>query len=186
MSNANSKNHQKNGSVVWVTGLSGAGKTTLAEKISSDLRSSGWNVVLLDGDVLREALGIETQHNTEDRLAIAKKYSNICQIIASQGFVVVIATISMFAEVHSWNRQNLPGYIEVFLKVPITELKRRDAKGIYKKFQNGEAKNISGLDLAVDEPQNADWVEIFDPLKPQPNNAEKLISYIKVRLQNEN
>ena len=92
----------------------------------------------------------------------------------------------MFAEVHSWNRQNLPGYIEVFLKVPITELKRRDPKGIYKKFQNGEAKNISGLDIAVDEPQNADWIEVFDPLKPQPNNAEKLISYIKVRLENEN
>ena len=186
MSNANNKNNHKSGSVVWITGLSGAGKTTLAEKISSDLRSSGWTVVLLDGDVLREALGIEMQHNTEDRLALAKKYSRICQMLASQGFIVVIATISLFREIHYWNRQNLPGYIEIFLKVPMSELKRRDPKGIYEKFQNGKVKNVSGLDLPVDEPLNADWVEVFDPLKPQSSNAKELMAYLKEKLKNEN
>ena len=127
MSNANNKNHYENGSVVWITGLSGSGKTTLAKKISNDLRSGGWTVVLLDGDVLREALGIETQHNREDRLAIAKKYSSICQMLASQGLVVVIATISLFKEIHYWNRRNLPGYIEIFLKVPMS-VKKRDLR----------------------------------------------------------
>ena len=186
MSNANSKNHHNSGSVVWVTGLSGAGKTTLAEKISNELRSSGWTVVFLDGDVLREALGIETQHKTEDRLTIAKKYSRICQILASQGFIVVIATISLFKEIHYWNRRNLPGYIEIYLKVPMSELKRRDPKGIYKKFQNGKVKNVSGLDLPIDEPLDADWVEVFDPLKQQSSTAKELISYIKEKLKNEN
>ena len=186
MSNASNKNHHKNGSVVWITGLSGSGKTTFAKKISKDLRSSGWTVVLLDGDVLREALGIETQHNREDRLAIAKKYSKICQMLASQGFIVVIATISLFKEIHYWNRRNLPGYIEIFLKVPITELKKRDPKGIYENFQNGKVKNVSGLDLPIDEPLEADWVEVFDPLKPQSSTAKELISYIKEKLKNEN
>jgi len=186
MSDSSSKIPQKDGSVIWVTGLSGAGKTTLAEKISIDLRSSGWSVILLDGDVLREALGIEKLHDKEDRLSIAKKYSKICQILASQGFVVVIATISLFKEIHSWNRQNLPRYIEVFLKVPLSELRRRDPKGIYEKFQSGKVKNVSGLDLPVDEPLEADWIEVFDPLKPQSSNNIELISYIKEKLENEN
>ena len=75
MCGSRNKINHENGSVIWITGLSGAGKTTLAEKISIDLRSSGWTVILLDGDVLREALGIEKLLNKEDRLAIAKKYS---------------------------------------------------------------------------------------------------------------
>ena len=80
----------------------------------------------------------------------------------------------------------MPGYIEIFLKVPITELKRRDPKGIYEKFQNGKLKNLSGLDLPVDEPLDADWVEVFDPLKSQSSTAKELISYIKEKLKNEN
>ena len=186
MTGSISKMRHKEGSVVWITGLSGAGKSTLAEKITIDLRSSGWAVILLDGDVLREALAIEKLHNKEDRFAIAKKYSKICQILALQGFIVVIATISLFNEIHSWNRQNLPRYIEIFLKVPLSELIRRDPKGIYEKFQSGKVKNVSGFDLPVDEPLDADWVEVFDPLKPQSNVAKELISFIKEKLENEN
>lgn len=186
MSEENNKDYHESGSVIWITGLSGAGKTTLAEKVASELRNDGWPVVLLDGDVLREAMDIETLHNSDERLAVANKYAKICQMLASQGLVVVIATISLFSEIHTWNRKNLPKYIEIFLKVPMFELIRRDPKGIYKKFQNGKVKNVSGLDLKVDEPLYPDWVEVFDPLKSQSSNAEELLAYLKERLKNEN
>ena len=68
----------------------------------------------------------------------------------------------------------------------MSELKRRDPKGIYEKFQNGKVKNVSGLDLPVDEPLNADWVEVFDPLKPKSDTAKELMLYIKEKLKNEN
>lgn len=91
-------------------------------------------------------------------MALAMQYAHLCRVIASQGLTVVIATISLFREVHAWNRENLPGYFEVYLKVPVEELRRRDPKGIYRRFDAGELSNVAGLDLPIDEPEAADWV----------------------------
>ena len=120
------------GQVIWITGLSGAGKSTLACELVTNLRRSSETVVMLDGDDLREALGVATadkeNHGREGRLALAFQYSRLCRVIASQGFTVVISTISLFREIHAWNRANLPGYFEVYLQVPMEELRRRDPK----------------------------------------------------------
>ena len=117
--------------VVWITGLSGAGKSTLATALVAHLRTPGEFVVRLDGDELREVFGLAAvngqSHGREARLALAMQYSRLCRVMASQGLTVVIATISLFKEVHVWNRANLPGYFEVFLKMPIEELRRREA-----------------------------------------------------------
>jgi adenylylsulfate kinase-like enzyme len=105
------------GRVIWITGLSGAGKSTLAHEVEGKLRHAGKAVVMLDGDELRAVFGAAEanveNHGREGRLALAKKYSHLCLILASQGLTVVIATISLFRELHSWNRANLPGYFEV-------------------------------------------------------------------------
>ena len=88
---------------------------------------------MLDGDELREVFGATTpgdeNHGREARLQLAFQYTHLCRVLASQGLVVVVATISMFKEIHKWNRDNLPGYFEVYLNVPIDELRRRDPKG---------------------------------------------------------
>ena len=76
---------------------------------------------------------------------------------------MVIATISLFREVHAWNRAHLPGYFEVYLKVPLDELRRRDPKGIYRRFDACELTHVAGLDLPIDEPDTADWVVEFVP-----------------------
>lgn len=168
------------GRVIWITGLSGSGKTTLATEITSRLRLSGQAVVLLDGDELREVFGaadINTQnHGREGRLMLALQYSKLCRVIAGQGLTVVIATISLFRKVHEWNRENLPGYFEVYLKVPMEELRRRDPKGIYRRFDAGELADVSGLDLPVDAPESADWVEEFDASRQVPKVAEEILS----------
>lgn len=155
------------GQVVWITGLSGAGKSTLAREFVARLRTQGQSVVLLDGDELRDVFDAATansqNHGREGRLALALQYAHLCRVITAQGHTVVIATISLFREVHAWNRANLPRYFEVYLKVPVQELRRRDPKGIYRRFDAGELHNVAGLDLSVDEPDAADWVVEFDP-----------------------
>ena len=142
--------------ILWITGLSGSGKTTLCGELVKHLREQGRQVVMLDGDELRIVLGATTTHDRDERLNLAMRYSHLCQMIAAQGFDVAIATISMFREVHEWNRKNLPGYVEIFLDVPIKELERRDPKNIYARSNKKEIKNVAGVDLNVDKPQAPD------------------------------
>ncbi len=138
--------------VIWITGLSGAGKSTLCRLLVQELRAQRRCVVMLDGDELREVMAAEDIHSRTDRLSLTLRYSKLCRMLANQGFDVAIATIGLFKEVHDWNRANLPGYIEIFLKVPLDELVRRDPKKIYARAARGELKNVAGVDLEVDFP----------------------------------
>lgn len=167
------------GAVIWITGLSGAGKSTLAVEVTRRLRAMGKTVVILDGDELREVFGaaatVGPTHDRVTRLSLAMQYAHLCRVIAEQGFTVVIATISLFKEVHAWNRENLPRYFEVFLNVPVEELRRRDPKGIYRRFDAGELTNVAGLDLAIDEPESANLVFEFEPNDSVSQFATRLI-----------
>lgn len=171
--------------VIWITGLSGAGKSTLAGEVVSRLRARGQNIVALDGDELREVFGAVAanaqNHGREGRLALAMQYAHLCRVVASQGVTVVISTISLFREVHAWNRENLPGYFEVYLKVPMEELRRRDSKGIYRGFDAGELNNVAGLDLPIDEPDAADWVVEFSQDQTPKNVADELMTIFETR-----
>jgi len=171
--------------VIWITGLSGTGKSTLAQEVVLHLKAAGISVVMLDGDELREILGaVEVNadnHGRNRRLALAMQYAKLCRILASQGLTVVIATISLFHEVHAWNRSNLPGYFEVYLKVPFDELRRRDPKGIYRRFDAGDLSNVAGLDLPVDEPFAPDWVVEFEQGQTVATLVDELMKTIKVK-----
>ena len=155
-----------NGQVIWITGLSGAGKTTLAKGLILHLRKTNSKLVLLDGDILRNILKNDEPnidgHSRSARIKLALKYAQMCQLLSSQGLTVVIATISMFEEVYAWNRKNLPNYFEVYLKVPIEELRHRDPKLIYQRYDSGELLNVAGLDLAIDEPYNPNLILDFE------------------------
>jgi adenylylsulfate kinase len=170
------------GKVIWITGLSGAGKSTLAHEVTALLRSQGESVVLLDGDELREVFGATASdansYRREGRLALAMQYAQLCRIIASQGVTVVIATISLFHDVHIWNRTNVPGYFEVYIKVPLEELRRRDPKGIYRSFHEGKLSHVAGLDLPVDEPKAPDLVIEYEPGYPVVMLAEDLLKLL--------
>lgn len=174
-----------NGRVIWITGLSGSGKTTLARQVTGRLREHGDSVVMLDGDELREVFGTAAvnvqNHGRAGRLALAMQYAHLCRVIASQGLTVVIATISLFREVHAWNRAHQLGYFEVFLNVPMGELRRRDPKGIYQAFDAGKIANVAGLDLAIDEPEAADWVVEFVHMRPVDVIANELIALMNER-----
>ncbi len=173
----------RSGNVLWITGLSGSGKTTLSNATAQRLRADGEPVVQLDGDALREIFGATAAiaHTREARLALAMQYAHLCRVIAEQGLIVVIATISLFKEIHAWNRQHLPGYFEVYLKTPLEELRRRDPKGIYRRFDAGQLSNVAGLDLPIDEPESADLLIEFAPGQEPATLAERLIGALKTR-----
>jgi len=168
MESNNSKQNfsEKQGLVIWITGLSGSGKSTLAVDLVRYLKTHQENVLMLDGDDLREILGTEkdepTNYTHPKRLEVAMRYSRLCRMISAQGFNVVIATMSLFNEVHKWNRTYITNYFEVYLKVPINELRRRDPKQIYDRYDKGKITNVAGLDLPIDEPYAADLILEFE------------------------
>jgi adenylylsulfate kinase len=174
------------GDVIWITGLSGAGKSSLATAVTKHLRSSATPVVFLDGDELRSLFCAtsENHYDREERVNLAMKYSQLCKLISSQGNTVVIATISMFKEIHQWNRVHLPGYFEVFLDVPFDILRSRDPLGIYKRFDVGELFNVAGLDLAVDRPETPDLKWVFNPSTSVETLSTDIITAIEAKKNN--
>ena len=146
------------GRVFWITGLSGAGKTTVGQELCSRLRAAGRSVTFLDGDALRAAIAEDLGHSADNRRRSAMRNARLCQLLAGQGADVVCATISLFHEVQRWNRENIPGYREIYLRVPIDELRRRDSKGIYSGAQGGDARDVVGLDVPAEAPEAPDLV----------------------------
>jgi len=139
----------------WVTGLSATGKTTLSSLLVTHLRGQGKTVIHLDGDDLRQVLADEI-YAREDRIALAMRYARLCKLLTEQGLDIVIAVIGLFKEVHKWNRENITNYIEIFIDTPLSELKKRDPKNIYRDFELGLIKNVAGIDLKIDIPSNPD------------------------------
>jgi adenylylsulfate kinase-like enzyme len=169
------------GGVVWITGLSASGKTTLGNAVTDALRSEAQNIIFLDGDVLRAVFNDSFLHTREDRLRLAFIYSRLCKTLADQGMIVVIATVALFSEVHLWNRENIENYIEIFIDVPLSELRKRDPKGLYRKYDNGEIKDIAGLDLPVDFPTKPTIHFLFDKGLDVQYMCNEVIQHIKTK-----
>ncbi|MCK5579903.1 MAG: adenylyl-sulfate kinase [Candidatus Omnitrophica bacterium] len=146
------------GSLFWITGLSGAGKTTIAGELYKILQKKESNVILLDGDELRKIFGVSGAYSAEERLNLALQYSRLCKFLTEQDIDVVCGTLSMFHVCHRWNRENIAQYREIYLKVPMEVLRKRDPKRIYSRAEKGELKNVMGIDIPFEEPQNPDMI----------------------------
>ncbi len=146
------------GRVFWVTGLSGAGKTTIGRLFFELLRARNAAAVFLDGDILREIFGNDLGHSREERLKSAMRNSRLCKMLADQGIDVVCATISLFRECQEWNRAHIPGYHEIYLRVPMRVLVERDQKQLYSRALRGEVKDVMGVHLPVEEPDRPEIV----------------------------
>ena len=143
--------------IYWILGLSASGKTTLSKILVKELIKQEKKVILLDGDNLRRIFddeNLEKSYTREARLNLSFKYAKLVRELSLQGFDVVIATISMFKEIYSWNRKNLNRYVEIYLDVPMEVILSRDPKSLYKKFKMKEINNVVGLDIIPDIPKD--------------------------------
>ena len=139
--------------VVWITGLSGTGKSTIARALFLELRAQGHACLLLDGDEVREAVADpNTLHDPESRLRNAFRICRLARLAERQGLLVVVATMSLFDRIHVWNRENLEQHLEILVQVDLEELKARDAQGLYSRQGRGEERNVGGIDLKVELP----------------------------------
>lgn len=131
--------------VIWVTGLSGAGKTTIATELVQLIKQLNFPVVLLDGDLMREAMSDPYYgYDTNSRIQGAYRYSRFAKMFSDQGLIVVVSTISMYHEVRAFNRKNLPLYYEVFINADEATRKQRDPKKLYQTNQSmvGDHKDL--------------------------------------------
>ena len=165
--------------LLWITGYSGSGKTTISKLIKKKLSKKYSNIVLLDGDILRKKLKINkvNSFNITKRKKIGLSYVSYCQNLVSKKKYVIIATIALFKKVQE-AYQKIENVNDVFLKVPLKELKRRDPKNLYKKYYEGEINNISGLDLKSDIPENPSLIIDFKKNKTINKILNKILKII--------
>lgn len=165
--------------VYWITGLSGAGKTTIGKLFYEELKTKHPNTVFLDGDMLRKVFGDDLGYTREERIKCAMRYSRLCAMLQEQGMHVVCCTISMFDCVREWNRENINNYREIYIKVSMDTLRNRDQKGLYSGITEEKQKEVAGIHVEVEEPKFPDLVLLNDGDKTPAEQAEEIIMYWK-------
>lgn len=167
------------GTLYWITGLSGAGKTTIGTALFARLKAANPATVMLDGDVLKNILGPGLGYDRAARLEKATRYAALCHELVLQGIDVVICTISMFDSVRDWNRRNNARYIEVFLNVSMDILRQRDKNGLYsRKLVDGQ---VVGLDYEAEFPKNPDLVFANGGEQSAEAIALEILDFVHVR-----
>lgn len=144
--------------VIWIIGLSGAGKTTLANKVVAQANIKSKKTILIDGDIIREVFDNDLSYSMEDRLVNAQRICKLGKFLDGQGLNVVCAILSIFPETREWNRKNIKNYYEIFIDTPLDMLVDRDSKGIYGKYKKGEISEVAGMDIEFSKPDQADLV----------------------------
>ena len=144
--------------VIWMIGLSGSGKTTLSQLVYKQLKPKLPNLVRLDGDVIRTLFGNDVDHTIEGRNRNAQRLSALSKFLADEGIHVIAAVLSIFPDWRRWNRENIPGYAEVYIKASMETLLRRDSKNLYAPALRGEIPNVVGVDIPFPDPESPDLV----------------------------
>ena len=168
--------------VVWMIGLSRAGKTTLSKLLYDELKPQVSNLVLIDGDVIRDLFGNDVDHSVEGREKNAVRLSHLSKFLADQNIHVIAAVLSIFPEWQKWNRENIQNYNEVYLKASIDALEKRDINNLYTQAKEGKIKNVVGIDIPFPEPMNPDLViENNDEVENFDSLLDKILSLNEVK-----
>jgi len=142
--------------VLWLTGLSGAGKSTIANHIEKRLAAAGRHTYLLDGDNVRHGLNKDLGFTAQDRVENIRRVAEVARLMVDAGLIVLVSFISPFRSERRMARELFaPGeFFEVFVDTPLAEAERRDVKGLYRKARRGELKNFTGIDSPYETPEN--------------------------------
>jgi adenylyl-sulfate kinase len=169
---------EQHGFILWFTGLSGAGKTTVAHLVQDELKARGLKVELLDGDVVRTHLSKGLGFSKEDRDTNIRRIGFVCQLLSRNGVVAMSAAISPYRVIRDEVRAGANDFVEVFVKVSLDEAIRRDVKGLYKKAIAGEIPQFTGVSDPYEEPENPELVLETEREAPQ-ESAKRVLALLE-------
>ena len=151
--------NSERGAVIWFTGLSGSGKTTIAHVVEEKLLDAGVPVEILDGDVVRENLSKGLGFSKEDRDTNIRRIAFVAHLLQRNGTFVITAAISPYRDIREEARDMMgKDFVEVFADAPLEVCEERDVKGLYAKARAGEIKGFTGIDDPYEAPENAEVV----------------------------
>ena len=149
---------RERGCVIWFTGLSGSGKTTIAYEVEHALLEAGVRVEVLDGDVVRENLSKGLGFSKEDRDTNIRRIAFVAHLLQRNGVFVITAAISPYRRIRHEARTMIKDFVEVFTDAPLEVCEQRDVKGLYAKARAGEIKGFTGIDDPYEPPDYAEVV----------------------------
>jgi bifunctional enzyme CysN/CysC len=168
--------------VLWFTGLSGSGKSTIANLVEKKLAARGRHTFLLDGDNVRHGLNRDLGFTEADRIENIRRVGEVARLMADAGLIVMTAFISPFRAEREMVRKMLPEgeFIEVFVDTPLADAEKRDPKGLYAKARAGEIKNFTGIDSPYEAPDDAEIVVDTTALSAE-DAAQRIIEFLERR-----
>jgi len=166
--------------IIWITGISGSGKSTISNAILKKYKNKIPNLVNIDGDAVRDLYADKLGYKVKDRIKQIKRVQNICIFLEKQGLIVIASALYANDKLLEWNRNNFKNYFEIFLKADIGLVKKRDPKNIYKKFEAGAELNVVGLDIKYNIPKNPDLIIDFNKNKTIDSVVNRIINSIEI------
>ena len=169
------------GAVIWFTGLSGSGKTTVAQIVEEKLLDAGVPVEILDGDVVRENLSKGLGFSEEDRNTNIRRIAFVAHLLQRNGTFVITAAISPYKAVRDEARSMIKDFVEVFADAPLEVCEERDVKGLYAKARAGEIKGFTGIDDPYEAPENAEVVIKTGEQSPEESAQQVIDKLIEMK-----
>lgn len=168
------KQSEQKGFVVWMTGLSGAGKTTIALIIEEELRSRGLKVERLDGDVVREGLTNDLGFSADDRRKNIERVTFVAKLLSRNGVACICSFISPYNALRDHVKENVTNYVQVYVDAPLDTVIERDVKGLYQKAMAGQIPNFTGISDPFEMP-NAPFIHVRTDLQTPLESAGKIL-----------
>jgi len=166
------------GVTIWLTGLSGSGKSTIADILEKRFREWGLKTELLDGDVIRTNLSKDLDFTKEGRDMNIRRVGFVCELLTRNNVIVLASVVSPYRSVRDENRQRIGRFVEVYVKASLEECEERDVKGLYKKARAGEIKGFTGIDDPYEEPIKPEVVCQTANESPE-ESAQKIIDRLE-------
>lgn len=176
---SHARQKDQNSAVLWFTGLSGSGKSTIANLVEKRIYALGKHSYLLDGDNVRHGLNNDLGFSDQDRVENIRRISEVANLMSDAGLIVLTSFISPFENDRQTAREKIGNdYIEIFIDTPIEICEDRDPKGLYKKVRSGKLINFTGIDSPYEKPMSPDIHIMTDKISPE-DAADKIINYLR-------